>query len=78
MITYAKLGILYFLNRVLNRLVGILKMGDIDEWFISPARTSCLTGMSRFIDAWHSEVACPSSLPACWGGRSPCNQTAYL
>lgn len=38
MITYAKLGILYFLNRVLNRLVGILKMGDIDEWFISPAR----------------------------------------
>lgn len=38
MIIYAKLGILYFLNRVLNRLVGILKMGDMDEWFISPAR----------------------------------------
>lgn len=37
-IIYVKFGILYFLNRVLYRLVGIFKMGDIDEWFISPAR----------------------------------------
>ena len=54
MIIYVKFSILYFLNRVLYRLVGIFKMGDIDEWFISPAR-----GDSK---EWYFPLSLPSGV----------------